>query len=50
MDPAATDLAGVPIERVRAAFYYVRSGHLVEPDALPDRRTLEQLVSLRAQP
>ena len=45
---AWADLAGVPVERVRAAFYYVRSGHLVEPPDLPDRASLERLVSLRA--
>ena len=28
---AWAELAGVPLERVRAAFYYVRSGDLVEP-------------------
>jgi DNA helicase-2/ATP-dependent DNA helicase PcrA len=32
---AWAELAGVPVERVRAAFYYVRSGDLVEP-TLPD--------------
>ncbi|HEY3527837.1 MAG TPA: ATP-dependent DNA helicase [Nocardioides sp.] len=44
---AWADLAGVSLERVRAAFHYVRSGHLVEPPDLPDRSALEQLVSLR---
>jgi DNA helicase-2/ATP-dependent DNA helicase PcrA len=43
---AWADLAGVPVERVRAAFYYVRSGRLVEPRGLPDRPALERLVSL----
>jgi len=43
---AWADLAGVPVERVRAAFYYVRSGRLVEPPDLPDRPALERLVSL----
>ena len=43
---AWADLVGVPLDRVRAAFYYVRSGHLVEPDDLPDRDALERLVSL----
>jgi DNA helicase-2/ATP-dependent DNA helicase PcrA len=47
---AWADLAGVPVERVRAAFYYVRSGHLDEPADLPDRTALERLVSLRARP
>jgi ATP-dependent DNA helicase UvrD/PcrA len=44
---AWADLAGVPVERVRAGFYYVRSGRLVEPADLPDRAALEDLVSLR---
>jgi DNA helicase-2/ATP-dependent DNA helicase PcrA len=43
---AWADLAGVPVEHVRAAFYYVRSGHLDEPQGLPDRAALEKLVSL----
>ncbi len=43
---AWADLAGVPVGRVRAAFYYVRSDRLVEPDGLPDRAALEELVSL----
>jgi DNA helicase-2/ATP-dependent DNA helicase PcrA len=43
---AWADLAGVPVDRVRAAFYYVRSARLDEP-ALPDRAALEALVSLR---
>jgi DNA helicase-2/ATP-dependent DNA helicase PcrA len=47
---AWADLAGVPLDRVRAAFYYVRSGRLVEPEGLPGRVELERLVSLRAQP
>ena len=47
---AWADLAGVPVERVRTAFYYVRSGHLVEPPDLPDRSALERLISLPGQP
>jgi DNA helicase-2/ATP-dependent DNA helicase PcrA len=42
---AWADLAEVPVEQVRAAFYYVRSGRLVEPD-LPTRAALERLVTL----
>ncbi|HEX4688445.1 MAG TPA: ATP-dependent DNA helicase, partial [Nocardioides sp.] len=34
---AWAELAGVPLDRVRAAFYYVRSGRIVEPTDLPDR-------------
>ena len=47
---AWADLAGVPVERVRAAFFYVRSGHLVEPEGLPGRAGLERLISLPAPP
>jgi DNA helicase-2/ATP-dependent DNA helicase PcrA len=42
---AWAELAGVPPERVRAAFYYVRTGDLVEPADLPDRAALERLVT-----
>ncbi len=34
---AWAELTGVPLESVRAGFYYVRSGDLVLPRALPDR-------------
>jgi DNA helicase-2/ATP-dependent DNA helicase PcrA len=47
---AWAELAGVPLERVRAAFYFVRSGRLVEPPELPDRAELERLVVLRPVP
>ena len=43
---AWAELTGVPVERVRAAFYYVRSGELVEPADLPGRFELESLLSL----
>jgi len=46
---AWADLADVPVDRVRAAFYYVRSGRLEEPP-LPDRAMLEGLVSLPVRP
>jgi DNA helicase-2/ATP-dependent DNA helicase PcrA len=42
---AWAELAGVPVERVRAAFYYVRTGELVEPSQLVTRADLEALVS-----
>ncbi|MGU3293638.1 ATP-dependent helicase [Williamsia sp. M5A3_1d] len=42
---AWAELSGIPIERVRAAFHYVRSGVTVEPDDLPDRRRLAQMVA-----
>jgi DNA helicase II / ATP-dependent DNA helicase PcrA len=43
---AWAELAGVPLDRVRAAFYFVRSGRVVEATRLPDRASLERLVSL----
>jgi DNA helicase-2/ATP-dependent DNA helicase PcrA len=43
---AWADLAGVPVDRVRAGFYYVRSGRLVVPSDLPDRAALEQLLDV----
>jgi DNA helicase-2/ATP-dependent DNA helicase PcrA len=43
---AWAELSGLPLDRVRAAFYFVRSGRVVEPADLPDRAGLEQLVSL----
>jgi ATP-dependent DNA helicase UvrD/PcrA len=42
---AWAELVGVPIERVRAAFYFVRSGRVVEPPDLPGREELESLVT-----
>jgi DNA helicase II / ATP-dependent DNA helicase PcrA len=47
---AWAELTGVPVERVRAAFYYVRSGRVVEPGELPDRPALERLVSVPDAP
>ena len=44
---AWAELTGMPLEQVRAAFYYVRTGDLVEPPDLPDRAALEALLSLR---
>lgn len=41
---AWAELHDVPLERVRAAFYYVRTGQVVEPEELPDRQALEALV------
>ncbi|MET8245638.1 ATP-dependent DNA helicase [Streptomyces sp. NPDC005202] len=35
---------GVPLERVTAAFLYVRSGEVVRPDDLPERAALERLL------
>ncbi len=41
---AWAELHGLPLERVRAAFYYVRTGEVVEPTDLPDRPALEALL------
>ena len=41
---AWADLTGVPLDRVAAAFHYVRSGETVTPDDLPDRQGLEQIL------
>lgn len=42
---AWAELAGVPVEQVRAAFYYVRTGDLVEPAENLTRADLEALVA-----
>jgi DNA helicase-2/ATP-dependent DNA helicase PcrA len=42
---AWAELHGIPLERVRAGFYYVRTDDLVEPADLPDRNELELLVT-----
>ena len=42
---AWAELAGVPLDRVRAGFYYVRTGDLVLPEELPDRAALERLLT-----
>ena len=42
---AWAELSGVPLERVRAAFYFVRSGRVVEPESLPGREELEGLLT-----
>jgi len=38
---AWAELRGVPLERVRAQFYFVRTGTVVEPEGLPGRSELE---------
>ena len=43
---AWAELQGVPVEQVEAAFYYVRSGDLVQHDDLPGRDELEELLGL----
>jgi DNA helicase-2/ATP-dependent DNA helicase PcrA len=37
-------LRGCPVERVRAAFHYVRTGQTVSPSALPDAAELAALL------
>jgi len=46
---AWAELMGVPLERVRAVFHYVRSGETVAADTLPDRQGLERIL-LMADP
>ena len=41
---AWSELTGTPLEQVRAAFHYVRSGRTVEPPDLPGRDDLERLA------
>jgi DNA helicase-2/ATP-dependent DNA helicase PcrA len=41
---AWAELRGVPLEVVRAAFHYVRTGKTVEPKDLPDRQALEAML------
>jgi DNA helicase-2/ATP-dependent DNA helicase PcrA len=43
---AWAELTGVPVEQVRAAFHYVRSGRTVEPADLPGREELEEVLRL----
>ena len=41
---AWAELTGTPLEQVRAAFHYVRSGDTVVPEGLGDREELERLL------
>ena len=43
---AWAELHDLPLDRVRAAFYYVRTDTLFEPEELPDRGALEALVTV----
>ena len=43
---AWAELTGTPLERVRAAFHYVRTGRTVEPADLPGRDELEELLDV----
>jgi len=45
---AWAELTGVPVEQVRAAFYYVRTGELVEHTGLAGRPELERLLGGQA--
>lgn len=42
---AFAEMAAVPVEQVRAAFLYVRTGLVQRPDNLPDRQALERLLT-----
>ena len=42
---AWAELQRVPIEQVRAGFYYVRTGDLVVHDELPDRAAIEAILT-----
>jgi DNA helicase II / ATP-dependent DNA helicase PcrA len=42
---AWAELHDVPVEQVRAVFYYVRPGSVVEPDHLPGREELEGILT-----
>jgi DNA helicase II / ATP-dependent DNA helicase PcrA len=42
---AWAELAGVPLDQVRAAFFFVRSGRIVEPDDLPGRAAIEAMLT-----
>jgi DNA helicase-2/ATP-dependent DNA helicase PcrA len=44
---AWAELVGVPLERVRAQFYFVRTGTVVEPADLPGRAELETVFAPR---
>jgi DNA helicase-2/ATP-dependent DNA helicase PcrA len=41
---AWAELTGVDLEKVRAAFHYVRSNTTLEPANLPDRTGLADLI------
>ena len=47
---AWAELAGVLVGQVRAAFFYVRTGQLVEPEALATREELTTLLVTPAEP
>jgi DNA helicase-2/ATP-dependent DNA helicase PcrA len=43
---AWAEIVGLPVERVTAAFLYVRTGEVVRPADLPGREDLERLLSI----
>ncbi|MPZ60008.1 MAG: AAA family ATPase [Propionibacteriales bacterium] len=43
---AWSELSGVPLEKVTASFYYVRSGEIVTPDDLAGRDEIARLLTL----
>ena len=43
---AWAELRGVPLDKVRAAFHYVRTGKTVEPDDLPDRAAIGSMLAV----
>jgi DNA helicase-2/ATP-dependent DNA helicase PcrA len=47
---AWAELHDLPVERVRAAFYFVRSGRVVEPADLPGRQELAALLRVADAP
>jgi len=42
---AWSEMTGVPLDRIDAAFVFVRTGEVVRPERLPDRVDLERLLS-----
>ncbi|WP_026917170.1 UvrD-helicase domain-containing protein [Gordonia shandongensis] len=47
---AWSELSGLPLERVRAAFVYVRHDFTLEPTDLPDAQRLAQMLAARTAP
>lgn len=43
---AWAELCGLPLDQVRAGFYYLRSGDLIVHDDLPDRLQLEEILAV----
>ena len=50
---AWAELLGIPLDQVGAAFYYVRTGDIIRPENLPDKRQAHhppQRLSPQEQP